>query len=396
MINHIVYHADIDGTICAAMFLRFKLKPTDSYRLHPVSSSLRGDKFQKMISDMKLNTDDKLYVFDFEYHKRANLWVDHHPNSKFGSHKVVNANMRYFPFADSAAALLFEELRGDISDQKNMHGIVDLVNMIDSAKYPDVNYIFNETVPIMIMRAILEQTPPMVTSVFCRMVEVIANSDFNLSEATSRLDIDKREINKLRAKAGDAKKHMTVHNSISVIRQRRVAEFPRYSECFLKPDVRYNVRITSLHKKQLIQIGYNRWHKQPNDLNIGKFLADLDYVSGGGHFHVGGGTTENENIEKFLDDLSLVTKNEEEPTVEKYGVDKEDQVEKAATEMVKEGKAKDLDEAREKTSTEEGDADGGNLGSAGDGGTEGSNADSGETDSGSDVGVSEKEHAETT
>ena len=109
-------------------------------------------------------------------------------------------------------------------------------------------------------------------------------------------------------------------------------------------------------------------------MNIGKFLTELSYVQGGGHFHVGGGVVENKNIEQFLDDLSIATKNEEEIPMEKYGVDKTDKVEKAANEMIKKGEAANLDEARQAVT--EGEPDGsnsetGNSESAEGGGEEG-------------------------
>jgi hypothetical protein len=77
-------------------------------------------------------------------------------------------------------------------------------------------------------------------------------------------------------------------------------------------------------------------------------MSDLDYMSGGGRHDVGGGSFKEDIVDQFMTDLSRVTNNEEEVHMEKYGVDAEnDKIEKKAHDMVKEGSAINLDEARQ-------------------------------------------------
>jgi hypothetical protein len=152
-----------------------------------------------------------------------------------------------------------------------------------------------------------------------------------------------------------AKQQMEVYNKISVIRQRRTGQFPRYSEAFIRPDVKYNIRISSIwNKRWHLQVAFNRWHEEKNDLHIGRFLANLNYAKGGGHYNVGGGFIKEDFIEQFIDDFSKITNNYKEEDMEKYGVDKEnDKIEKKAEDLIKTGAAESIDAAREQAVKED-------------------------------------------
>jgi hypothetical protein len=205
----------------------------------------------------------------------------------------------------------------------------------------------------MIIRAYIEKTFPS-DMMFSRIVEVLVHADFELNQVISILNLNESCVVDLRNDVLKAKRFMEVYNQISLIRQKWIGQFPRYAENFIRSDIKYNVRVSAIgNKKWQLQIAYNRFHKDKNELNIGKFIANLDYMSGGGRHDVGGGSFKEDILDKFMVDFSKVVKNEEED-MEKYGVDKEsDKFEKKAQDMVKEGSAKDLDEAREKISKEE-------------------------------------------
>lgn len=341
MIHNIAFHADIDGIFCAALTLRQCGK---NYRLYPLLSSSRGEKFQGLVNSMNLQKDDKLYVMDFEYHPRADLWVDHHNNMSMGAAPINNNKTAYDPSSASAFSLLASH-----HDAKDCAGVVEIVNMIDMAQYPSVKFIFTDDSPAMIIRAYLERAFPS-DMLFSRIAEAVASLDFDLDAVISRFHFTDECVTKLRQDANKAKEFMEIYGNFSLVRQRRTSQFPRYSEAFVKPEVKYNVRISSLTKgKWHLQVGYNVWSEENNDINIGKFLSKLDYIRGGGHFHVGGGLLFDSDVEKFIDDFDKLVNPEKEEEMEKYGVDKEsDSFEKAADDMVKTGEAKDIDEARKK------------------------------------------------
>lgn len=357
MVRHIVFHADVDGIFGAALFLHKSLGDgMDNYVLHPALSSQRGDRFKERVIHMNLAPDDELVIIDYENHDRSTLWIDHHFNPRMGDKPVKTNNIYYDSSKDSAAGLVAEMLYG----KKYSDDVSDLVlaaDMIDRGKYPEIKYAFDSTDPAMLMRARIEHGFP-AEMMFSRIVETLSDVDFDLVKANRRLDITEHDSNKLRADVDKVKRHIVIFNKISLIRQTRPSQFPRYAEYYLFPDIKYSVRASAISKTKLnIQIGFNKWQDEPNELNIGKFLMSLSYVRGGGHKDVGGANMDPEIFERFMDDLSIETHNEEEEMpqeeeMEKYAVDQTDPVEKKAEEMVKTGAAKNIDEAREKASEE--------------------------------------------
>jgi hypothetical protein len=365
MINNIIFHPDIDGIISAALYLKYKLKKPINYRLHPVLSSYRNEKFTKIINDLNLSENDKLFIFDFERHKRADLWADHHFDKELKSQPLFTSNILYNTLARSTAQLIFNYLQNyiPVNDLPKINKIIKETNMIDSALYPNIDFIFTSTIPIMILRSYVDNIYPN-DMTFNRIVETLVFTDFDISQTLSILDIDESCVNKQRENVMKAKQFMEVYNKISLIRQRRMAQFPRYAENFIRPDIKYNVRISPAdNKKWQLQLAYNKFHKEKNEISIGKFIAGLDYMlSGGGRNDVGGGSFQEDILDQFLADLSAVTNNEsgdiiktkEEDSMEKLGVDVEnDKFEKKAQDIVKEGSAKNIEEAREMINEEE-------------------------------------------
>lgn len=357
MSHHVVYHADVDGICCAALYLKYIINNKINYRLYPVMSYSRGEKFNELVTKLNLGENDTLSIFDFEDHRQSTFWVDHHPNKDLGHKPVINDETIYDPAAYSAFQLLFNYLkknRAECNTNILLPELVKSINMIDAALYQDVNFVFTNASPIMIIRAYLERIQPN-DMIFNRIVEVLVNTEFDLDETIAILNLDASVIDDLRGDVMKAKQNMEVYNKISVIRQRRTGQFPRYSEAFIRPDVKYNIRISSVwNKRWHLQVAFNRWHSEKNDLHIGRFLANLDYVKGGGHYNVGGGFIKEDSIESFIDDFSKITNNYKEEGMEKYGVDKaDDKFEKKAEDLIKTGAAQNIDEAREKVKTQE-------------------------------------------
>jgi hypothetical protein len=229
--------------------------------------------------------------------------------------------------------------------------------MIDQASYRNVHQIFNDTSPLMILRAYIERVFPS-EMMFSRIVEMIAKTHFDFRKAIYQLKLDENVINILRKEAEKTGKFMTVSGNFSVISQKRVNQYPRYSEFYIRPETKYSVRITSTgNKRMYLQIGYNKWSKSPNEINIGKMLSKINYlIAGGGHFGVGGGILNESDTDRLLDDLSIILNKEDplEEEIEKVGVDKDaDPIEAKAESMIKTGEEKSLNDAREKACKQE-------------------------------------------
>jgi len=340
-VSHIAFHDDVDGIVSAAVFLKAGFR-NPIYRLYPVSSSMRGKNFQSLVESMNLEEKDELVVLDYEHHPRANIWFDHHYSPDFGQEPVSNKSIRYNPNKLSAASMIIEEYSKSYQFPKS---ISDSVDMVDSAGYSDPKLIFNDESPIMILRAYLEKIIPHDMS-YCRIVEILNECNLDIDAALYVMKIDKSYVKIIRDEAFKAKEHLVVNNNMSILRQRRPNQFPRYCEYLIIPNIKYCIRLTKVDGQNVyFQIMCNKWHVTPNEINIGKSLSKIKFLNkAGGHFHVGGGVVKEDDVEKLLDELCYLF-NKEEP-MEKYGVDKEDPVEKQASEMVKTGSEASIDSAR--------------------------------------------------
>ena len=340
--NHIVFHNDVDGIMSASLLRCYDADEYSESCLYPVTSTMRGGQTKKIWSG--ISAEDKVAILDFEYSGRADLWIDHHFNSDLGPHPVKNNRLFYDPGAKSAAALVMEKCEASLAQKEIIH----MCNMIDSALYPNVNFIFESDHPLMILRAYLETAFPS-DMTYCRIVEMISHNKCDIEKSLCLMRIGYDAVKNIQKLARQIGKNMVRFGSCSCVNQSRPGEYPRYSEFFVQKDVEYSIRISKSgpHQKY-IQIGFNHFVNIPNTINLGEFLRGLPYVRGGGHFNVAAGIIKNEDEERFLDDIDMHFN--QEADMEKYGVDKKDPVENRAQELVKEGV--DIDAARVRSQKE--------------------------------------------
>ncbi len=353
-VHHVVFHDDIDGIISAAIYLHDQVRE-DTYRLYPVPSTSRGEKFESMVKAMRLKPEsDFLVILDYENHKKSNLWVDHHWSKIMGDEPVINSKIIYNPGIASTARLMHQSLNpNSIIPKSYSYKFLDMVDIIDRADYNTVKQIFNDTHPLMVLRAYIERSFHS-EMMFCRIVEMISATHFDFRRALYQLRINKRVISELQKDIERTKKAMVISGNFSVIRQNRPGRYPRYAEFYINPKVKYSVRLSTIPQNKIyFQVGYNKWHDKPNEVDIGRLLSNMKFlIKGGGHYSVGGGIVSENNVERFLDDLCINLNDGESSMtdeMEKVGVDKEnDPIESKAESMVKTGGAKNIDEAREK------------------------------------------------
>lgn len=346
---HIFYHDDVDGVVSAAMYLNYYLMLSGSYyQLHPMSSSSRGHLFGKMIDKISRQDNHKIIILDYEGDERAHLWVDHHYDRTVGQQPVFTEKIQYDPNSKSAAELLLRL----INDEDFPDTFIDDVNMIDSADYPDVKYVFENQSPLMILMSYMENTYPN-PHTFNRIVEVVAHSHMDFRKANYILEINPQQVMSTKLnRVAECKRHMVIVGDLSVVNQKRPDQFPRYSEYMVRPETKYQVRLTpASNNKTYLQLGANLWGDQKNRINVGKALRSMEILhKGGGHFNVGGGVFDTELKDKVLIKLCEIFNEGKgvEELMEKYGVDSSDPVEKAAEEIEKTGESGNRSEAREK------------------------------------------------
>jgi len=359
-IVHLFYHDDIDGIVSAAMIMNTFFRG-HVYRLYPVKSSIRGDKFNSLIESLVRTDGDIVVIVDYQYHEKSELWIDHHFNDDLKDNELHDGKRFYNSKAKSAARVIYNWFQNTpiLKGTVDQH-IVDIVDMIDSAGYKTVDYIFSSSEPLMILKAYLERLSIFVDSTYNRVVELIRFYNFDIQKVLFTLGVDYGIIAELKRSADTIKNNMVIYGAMSITEMNRLYAYPRYSEYLVKPSLKYSIRIVHLGGDRVqADVGFNKWLGEPCKIHIGQLLGSLDYpISGGGHQTVGGAIFLESEIERFIDDM-CVHMNEPEEDMEKYGVDENDPVEKEAEEMVKTGETKTKDEAREKiTSKEEGDPKG--------------------------------------
>ena len=345
--DHIIFHNDIDGIVSAGVFMNYN-KCSEKFNyftscLHPVNSTMRGDTIKRILN--KLPENERIAILDFEFNKRADVWIDHHYSADFGPCCVKTDKVMYNPAAKSAARIVEEYFQRT----DNHSDLLDMVDMIDSGTYPDCKFIFESDHPLMILRAYLETAFPS-DVVYSRIVDILAINGCDIEHLIKKMGIDYQCVSNIKNIARKISKDLVKFGACSCVHQTRQNQFPRYSEFFVVPENEYAIRISlSGPHHKYVQIGSNQWREKSNKINIGEFLRNLSYCRGGGHFSVGAGVIKNEDEDKLLDDIDIYFNKDE--GMEKYAVDSEDKVEKRAQELVKTGV--DLVEARKKSQKEQ-------------------------------------------
>lgn len=341
----VVFHNDLDGICCAAHFLQ-QIGSGD-YVLHPVKTQIRGEKFERLINSFP--KEDTIVVFDFQYHERCKIWVDHHDNN------VLPREYTKLLVNNTAALSAFQILAPT-------HAATDWVNMVDACKYPNVKFIFESDHPAMTLNRFIKSTFPH-DMIYCRVAEILAKTNIDFERTVGILGLNAEDlVNRELEGCKRANAFMCVHaEDISVIFESRSGEYPRYAEFYTHPYLSYAIRqVSTGNGKCQIEIGYNPFLKRKNEVDIGKYMKANELLqTGGGHHDIGGGVLLEKHSEKFIQNFITTATNGE--CMEKLAVDPADQIEVKAAEMVKTGSAKDQAEGREQA-VMEGKTDGDDSG----------------------------------
>ena len=303
--THLFLHNDIDGVMSMAMFAHKTgiLRPME-YVLHGMNTSSRGDKFNAIVNSIK---NEPIIIMDFQHSDKATLWIDHHQIEKMGPDPVMNDSICYDPRAQSAASLVFKYLEsaGHTMEQ-TLIPVLNAVNMVDSAGYPTVEFIFKDKSPIMVLRAFFETSFPS-EMMFCRCVEVMSACGCDIEKANKVLNIDSSYVDMIEQEAQKVKSKIEVYGNFSLVRQKYAYQYPRYSEYYVVNSM-YNMRLSNENSSEMrVNISYNKWSGKKNNLNIGNYCSTSKFIKrGGGHYNVGGGMIDKTRLDEFLDSFSVL------------------------------------------------------------------------------------------
>jgi len=186
---------------------------------------------------------------------------------------------------------------------------------------------------------------------------MMVSTNFDVDKAVYQLRLDEGVINTLQKDAKKIERVMTGFGVFTVITQNRDNCYPKYSEFYVRPETQYALRLTTVPNNMVrFSIHTNIWTPSVPLLELGEELEKIDFViKSSGNKFFGKGIVRSEHTEQLMDHLVTLIQEEEEVEdgMEKLGVDEEsDPVETKASEMVKEGEAETMDEAREKASSE--------------------------------------------
>jgi oligoribonuclease NrnB/cAMP/cGMP phosphodiesterase (DHH superfamily) len=303
--THLFFHNDVDGVMSMALFAHKTglFKPME-YALHGMNTSSRGDKFRSMVDEIQK---EPIIIMDYQYHEKATLWIDHHQNDKMGPDPILNDSICYDNRAQSAAALVFKYLESvGHKMEPELTSVLNAVNMVDSANYPAIEFIFKDKSPIMVLRAFFETSFPS-EMMFCRCVEVIASCGCDIEKANKVLNIDGSYVDMIEQEAQKVKNRIEIYGNFSLVRQKYAYQYPRYSE-FYVANCMYNMRLSNENSTEMrLNISYNKWSGKKSNLNIGTYCSTSKFIKrGGGHYNVGGGIIDKTRLDEFLDAFSVL------------------------------------------------------------------------------------------
>jgi len=353
-VHHIVFRENIDGITAAAIFLHNHVAG-EAYRLYPVRSS-KKENFDEMISSMGLNKgQDILVILNFLNHEKSDLWVNHKFDKVIGNRPVRNSMVIYDPEAGCTSKLV-QSIASKKPSTKYSDSFIEVIETISKECYRSAYQIFNDTHPVMILRAFLDKRKPDEHTV-CRIVELLRTTHMDFKKSMFQAKIGKWHLDSLKRDAESISKSMMVTGKCSTVTQRKSTQYPRYSEFFVNKDLKYAIRFTRMAKDKIyVRVNYNLWHEEENACNIAEMLSQGSFImKPGGEYDFGGGIIEGKHTERFIDYVLSKLTNEVivEEEMEKTGVDKEnDPVESKAQEMVKAGEVENIDKAREEASSQ--------------------------------------------
>jgi len=254
-------------------------------------------------SDKWLSTDlstlvpdytDMIAVLDFPYHPQTHYWFDHH-ESGIGTEYIHKAKYQgiFNPKALSCCQLIYDAFV-DLQQDEVMTRLVQEVNMIDAALYPNPVSIYEGvSFGIKFRLALLSKKSNGLYEELINLFTEDKTSLVKLTKYNVLPDIlDYRYMKtkqKLEYSFAVFKDIVTIHNGLAIYDTVQYDKlfFDRYFAYYLDPDVKYTVYITKTSDKAFsVAVSRNPWMNESHRLVPVNEIC-MKY-GGGGHPGAGG------------------------------------------------------------------------------------------------------------
>jgi len=260
----VYYHDDFDGISSAGIFTRFMETEMGvrTVRCHPINydrlSAFLGKRFSEPIA-----------VLDFPFHNDAAWWFDHHTTSfrdqemEHRYHEHLDT-MLWDKTAFSCPQLLFVFLeenypRFSANHEDAYARVVAASNMIDSARYPSVDSIYNYDDPFIVTNKVLELDNDLVF----REKYIRALADFSLPRFISSAFFGKKRSNVLanyRFMLDRVSELIDFRDGIVMIDYLGSGTSPdRYIQYKLYPEALFSVILSEKQGLFHLGVGFNPW-----------------------------------------------------------------------------------------------------------------------------------------
>ncbi|HVN26073.1 MAG TPA: hypothetical protein VMT99_00260 [Candidatus Paceibacterota bacterium] len=294
MLYDIYFHNDFDGRASAAVMTAFlRSRGDDVGHFAAVDFDLQDQWMsERFFARHRLfaGRRNPAVVVDFFYHPAAAWWFDHHPTT----FKKESWKKSYRPSRErvldpsyvSCTRLVFESLKKNFGwkPPRLIGDLVKRADIVDGARYRTPRETIYLTTVETQLDAFIDETRKNPATAQ-RMIEDFATKPLPMIAKQPRIA---RVVTKLRAKNMKAlafyRRNLKIAGRVSVIDLEKAnVETLRYAPYFLKPKIRYAIRITKKDGQFHVGIGDNAWMK-PGNVNLGALLARF---GGGGHWGAG-------------------------------------------------------------------------------------------------------------
>ena len=312
----IIHHNDFDGVISAAILLNGVLASGDSYSLVPVmyigNDSIHDNMLSNLARSKMSDTDENtVYIVDFLYNKICDVWIDHHRNND-GPDVPESAKEFFNPRSKSAASVVMEYIMKNVEKTHaslNMVEAVKWADIIDSASYKSLDEYIEASSPWLQLRLLIEDYKK--DHISARIVELLCNYGFDAGLVVEIIGGINPIMQAFRKKVDSVKGALVVSDGgIGHIITPHQNDFPRYSEFYVRPDIKYSIRSFEVDKKgtRKVSVGFNNWGGFENKINIGKTLKDIFPTGAGGHFDVGAAFCDESEVHENINKIVSVLK----------------------------------------------------------------------------------------
>jgi len=240
-VHHIIFKDDIDGITSAAIFLHNHVAG-EAYRLYPMRY-MKKEVFDDVVSSMKIREGhDKLIILNFINHKDSDLWISNKFDSSIGDRPVSTRKILYNP-EEGCITKMVQSIPPSRPSTKYSDSFVSVVETITKEWYRSIYQIFNDTHPIMLIRAFLDRNKRD-ENMICRLVEMLRTTHMDFGKSAFQIKIGPSYLRVLKDDAMSISKSMMVTSNCSTVYQKRATQYPRYSEFLVNKNLKYSISVT--------------------------------------------------------------------------------------------------------------------------------------------------------